>query len=73
MSNVHYKEVHAGRPAWEQRAEDHASNGNHFAVRGFNKRLHWEFLEDLCLRYDLEPRFDARERSVYFERKGGAV
>lgn len=69
MSHVHYKEVRAGGPSWEKRIEEHVSSGNHFAVRGFNKRLHWEFLESICLRHDLKPRFDARERSVYFERE----
>ena len=69
MSNVHYKEVRAGSPSWQKRAEEHAENGNNFAVRAFQKQLHWAFLEDLCVRYQLVPRFDARERSAYFERQ----
>jgi hypothetical protein len=67
MSNIHYKEVRAGGPSWQKKVEEHAANGTSFCVRPFNKQLHWAFLEDVCKRYGLVPRFDARERIVYFE------
>jgi hypothetical protein len=67
MSNVHYKEVRAGGPSWQQRVEEHAASGRNFSVRPFNKALHWVFLEDICQRYGIIPRFDARERTAYFD------
>lgn len=66
MSNVHYKEVRTGGQSWKKKVEEHAVNGINFSVRPFNKSLHWTFLEDVCQRYELVPRFDARERAVYF-------
>ena len=66
MSNVHYREVQAGGPGWQKRVEAHAAEGCPFSVRPFQKQLHWTFLEDVCQRYGLVPRFDARERAAYF-------
>ena len=65
MSHVQYKEVTL-KGAWQKKVEDHAQNARNFSVRPFNKQLHWPFLEDLCLRYDLTSTFDARERTAYF-------
>ena len=67
MSNVHYREVRAGGPSWQRKVEEHAAEGKHFSVRPFQKQLHWAFLEDVCHRYGLVPRFDARERTAYFD------
>lgn len=67
MSNVNYKEVKAGGAAWQQKAEEHASNGTSFSVRSFNKQMHWPFLEELCQRFDLVSTFNARERTAYFD------
>ena len=69
MSNVHYREVKSGGPAWQKKVEAHAAEGVHFSVCPFQKQLHWEFLEDVCRRYELVPRFDARERTAYFDPK----
>ena len=69
MSNVHYRELKL-HPGWEKRAEDHAANGKSFAVRPFNKQLHWAFLEDLCQRYGFVSSFDARQRTAYFTPRG---
>ena len=67
MSNVNYREVRAGSQAWEKRVEEHATNRISFSVRPFNKELHWAFLEEVCRRHELVPRFDARERTAYFD------
>jgi hypothetical protein len=67
MSNVHYKTVRTGSPMWQKRVEEHAANGSNFSVCPFNKQAHWAFLEDVCQRYELTPRFEARERTAYFE------
>jgi hypothetical protein len=67
MSNVHYKEVRLSGPSWKKRVEAFAADGAHFSVRPFQKQLHWEFLEDVCRRYGMVPRFDARDRTVYFD------
>jgi hypothetical protein len=67
MSHVNYREVRAGAPAWQKKVEEHAANGRNFSVRPFNKGLHWLFLQDLCQRYRFVPRFDARDRTAYFD------
>ena len=72
MSNVYYREVRPSGPAWQKKAEEHAEAGRSFCVRPFNKQLHWAFLSDLCERHHLAPRFDARERTAYFEPQGSS-
>ena len=67
MSNAFYREVRAGGPSWQRKVEEHAANGRNFSVRPFNKELHWVFLEELCQRYRLVPRFDARDRTAFFD------
>ena len=68
MSNVIYKTVNGSRNGqWKQVAEEHASNGVAFLIRPFHKEHHWEFLQDLCKRYDFEPKFRAVDRSASFE------
>jgi hypothetical protein len=67
MSNVYYKELRAGGPSWQKKVEEYAANGKNFSVRPFNKQLHWPFLEDVCQRYRLLPRFDARAQTAYFD------
>jgi hypothetical protein len=51
---------------WQHTVEVHAMNGVCFVVRPFKKADHWPFLEELCERFDLTPRFDACDRSAYF-------
>lgn len=67
MSNVYYKELPTGGPSWQRKVEEQAASGKNFSVRPFNKQLHWAFLEDLCQRYGLVPRFDARAQTAYFD------
>ena len=68
MTNVIYKEVRASaNNAWQQLAEEHASNGTSFVVRPFRKQLHWPFLEELRARYQLVATFNALEQSAYFD------
>lgn len=68
MSNVIYKEVRGtAKAAWQQKAEEHATNGVSFVVRPFNKQLHWPYLEELRERYQLVVRFSALERAAYFD------
>ena len=52
---------------WQRKVEEHAMNGNSFVVRPFRKNEHWPFLEELCERFDLQPRFVAVDQSAYFE------
>ena len=68
MSNLIYKSVSATRMnQWRKLAEEHASNNVSFVVRPFHKNEHWEFLKDLCERHDLVARFNAVEKSAYFD------
>ena len=67
MSNVIYKVVRAGAPAWQKRAEEHAATRVPFVVRPFNKGRHWPFLEELSERFELVVKFSALEQAAYFE------
>ena len=67
VSNVIFKTVSGSRTSkWREAAEEHARNGVAFSVRPFHKAEHWEFLEDLCERYDLQPTFRAVDKSASF-------
>ena len=67
VSNVIFKTVSGSRTSkWREAAEEHARNGVAFIIRPFHKSEHWEFLEALCERYDMQPTFRAVEKSVSF-------
>ena len=67
MSNVIYKVVRAGAPAWQKRAEEHAATRVPFVVRPFKKGRDWPFLEELSERFELVVKFSALEQAAYFD------
>jgi hypothetical protein len=73
MSNVNYKCVSGSRMGqWQKLAEEHAANGVSFMVRPFNKQVHWAFLQEVCQRYDLVARFNAVDKSAFFDPRSKA-
>jgi hypothetical protein len=66
VTNVIHKTVLL-KGDWQRKVEEHARNGISFVVRPFRKNEHWPELEELCERFDLQPRFVAVDQSAYFD------